>query len=226
MAVHFGELGTDPFGAASSGKNKPAAAPAVPVGISTASPVLSWLGSPEAWTALKVQGQISPGFVEAGGVSGFERTFKWDKKAGKGTTGATTTYVGLEPAEGSVTFSLPNEDAIAAWAGWLALFRFDTGKGKGQAVSVYHPALASLQPPITSVVMTSHSIIEVDTKGLGKVTIKLLEYFEPKATGATTAAGSKQYVQVPAASGTQEDPAIAKLRAQAAALQKQLGQTV
>lgn len=220
----LGELGTDPFGAASSGANKPTAA-AAPVAIVTASPVLDPLTHPAAWTVCKVQGMTSPGYVETDGVQGFERTFKWDKKAGKGTTGATTTYVGLEPAEGSITFSLPRVADIAAWASFLARFKFNTTKGKGEAVTIYHPALASVQPPVTSVVMTGHTPVICDDKGLSKVTIKLLEYFEAKATGATTAAGSKQYAQGTGAAGTQEDPAITKLRQQAAALQKQLEST-
>ena len=137
--------------------------------------------------------------------------------SGKGTQGATTTHVGVEPSKGSITFSLPDETSIAAWAAFLALFRFDPTKGKGQAVTIYHPALASVQPPITSVVMTKHTTATPDDKGCGKVTIELLEYFAPKSTGATTAAGAKGYMQSgKGATGTQEDPAIAKLKAQAA----------
>lgn len=219
----LGELGTDPFGASLGGTNKPAGVPAA--SISTTSPVLDPYNNPSPYTVLVAQGQTSPGYIETGGVTGFERSHKWDKKSGKGTTGATTTYVGLEPAEGAITFSLPTVAAVAAWASYLALFRFDTAKGKGEAVTVYHPGLASVQPPIVSVVMTGHTRVEADDKGLAKVTIKLLEYFEAKATGATTAAGSKQYVQVGGASGKQEDPAIKKLQQQAQQLQKQLQAT-
>lgn len=221
--VAFGELGTEPFGSGNGGKGKPAATAAPTVTV--LSPVLDWLNNPEAWTVLKAQGTTSPGRILAGGVSGFEREEKWDVKSGKGTTGATTTHVALEPSKGSITFSLPDVASIAAWAGYLALFRFDTSKGKGTAVRVYHPALASVQPPITDVVMTKHTPVLYDDKGCGKVTIELLEYFAAKSTGATTAAGSKGYTTGNKSTGTQEDPAIAKLRAQAAALQKQLAAT-
>jgi hypothetical protein len=128
----------------------------------------------------------------------------------------------VEPSKGSITFSLPDETSIAAWAAFLALFRFDPTKGKGQAVTIYHPALASVQPPITSVVMTKHTLVTPDDRGCGKVTIDLLEYFPSKPTGATTAAGAKGYTTGKDATGTQEDPAITKLKAQAAALAKQL----
>lgn len=218
--ISFGELGTEPFGSNASGANKPTGVAPAPVVV--ASPVLSFLTSPGPWTYLKVQGQVSPGWILAGDLRGFERKFKWDVKAGKGTQGATTTLVGLEPSEGSITFSLPSEADIAAWSAFLALWRFDPTKGKGQAVVVYHPALASVQPPITSLVMTKHTPVSYDDKGCGKVTIDCLEYFPAKSTGATTAAGAKGYTQGKAATGTQEDPAITKLKAQAQQLANQL----
>ena len=224
--VPLGELGTEPFATGSGGGvNKPAGIPPTPIVV--ASPVLNPLTDPEPWGFCKVQGQRSPGLIPAdGGIQGFEREEKWDIKSGKGTRGATTTHVAMEPAKGSITFHLPNSNSIAAWSSFLALFRFDTAKGKGQAVSIYHPALASVQPPITNVVMTKHSPVLCDSKGLCVVRVELLEYFPAKATGATTASGSKQYTTGAGSTGTQEDPAIAKLKAQAAALQKQLQGTV
>lgn len=225
VVVPLGELGTEPFGAGSSGVGKPANTPPAPV--VTASPTLDPLRYPEAWTYVKASGVRSPGHLpppEEGGMSGFEREEKWDVKAGKGTQGATTTHVALEPAKGSFTFHLWKVDHYAAWDAWLALFKFDASKKTGQAVQVYHPALASVQPPITSVVMTKHSAVRPDAKGLAKVTIELLEYFPSKATGTSTAKGAQQFSQVGKdKKGQQEDPAIAALRAQAAALAKQAG---
>lgn len=220
--VPLGELGTEPFASNSGGGvNKPANVPPAPIVV--ASPLLNWLTDPEPYTYAKVQGVRSPGFIPIDGVSGFDREQKWDVKAGKGTTGATTTHVAMEPAKGAITFELPNSDSIANWPAFLALFRFDTTKGKGQAVSIYHPQLASVQPPITSVVMTKHTPVKVRKDGCGVVTVELLEYFPAKATGATTAQGAKQYASGNGnTTGAQEDPAVAKLRAQAAALQKQL----
>jgi hypothetical protein len=230
--VPLGELGTEPFASGSGGSvNKPASgSQATAVAVSVASPLLNWLTSPEPFTYCKVQGQRSPGFIPTdGGISGFEREEKWDVKSGKGTKGATTTRVAMEPAKGSITFWLPNSDSIARWSAFLALFRFDTSKKKGEAVSIYHPTLVSVQPPITSVVMTKHSPVYVDSKGLGVVKLELLEYFPETATTATTASGSKGGTGAQYASGNptgkQEDPAIAKMKAQVAALQKQLGGT-
>lgn len=225
MAISFGELGTSPYGAGNGGTGKPAGVPSQAITVS--SPVLDHLTNPEAWVVLVAQGQTSPGYILQGDLRGFEREEKWDVKSGKGTTGATTTHVAMEPAKGSITFSLPSVSAIGAWSSWLALWRFDTTKGKGQAVAVYHPALASVQPPITSLVMTKHTPVTYDKDGCGKATIEVLEYMPAKASGATTANGSKTYVQVPqtGSTGTAEDPAITKLRQQAAALQKQLEKT-
>lgn len=222
--IPLGELGTEPFGAGTGGVNKPANVPPAPIVV--ASPLLSPLTNPEPWTYLKAQGQRSPGLIPVeGGVSGFDREEKWDVKGGKGTTGATTTRVGLEPAKGSFTFELPNVDSQNRWAAYLALFKFDTTKGKGEAVTVYHPALASVQPPITSVVMTKHTPVKTRRDGCCVVTIELLEYFKAQPTGATTAQGSKGYTTGKGATGTQEDPAIKKLQAQVQKLSKQLEDT-
>lgn len=223
--IFFGELGTDPFGSATSGVNKPANVP--PPTLETSSPVLDPIRYPEDWTIVLAAGQPSPGIVPAdGGWTGFDREEKWDVKSGKGTTGATTTRVALEPAKGSFTFWLWTVEQHLAWARWLAIFRYDATKKTGQATTVFHPALVSVQPPITSVVMTKHSPIKPDSRGLSIVTIELLEYFPSKPTGASTAQGAKQYTQGKGNdTGTQVDPAIKKLQQQAQALAAQASGT-
>jgi hypothetical protein len=220
--VPLGELGTDPFGAGAGGAGKPVSAkPAA--AITASSPVLDPLRYPVEWTYAKANDTPSPGVIQPDGVSGFEREEKWDVKAGKGTTGATTTHVAMEPAKGSIKFTLWKVEHFAAWVRWLAIFRFDVSKKTGQAVTISHPALSSVQPPITSVVMTKHSPITVDSKGQASVTIELLEYFPAKATGASTASGARQYTTGRGnASGTQPDPAIVALQKQASALAKQV----
>lgn len=220
MAISFGELGTEPFGANNGGVSKPANAPA-PV-VTVASPALDPLQYPEAWITLVAAGNNSPGVIPLGGVQGWKREEKWDVKEGKGTTGATTTHVGQQPAKGSFTFELWKVEHFAAWYRWLQLFRYDATKKTGEAVAVYHPALGSLQPPVTSVVMTGHTFPEPQADGRSRVTIELLEYYPAKSTGASTASGAKQYYQAKDPTGTQVDPAIAKLQAQAAALAAQV----
>jgi hypothetical protein len=223
--IAFGELGTEPFASATSGVGKPANVP--PPVLAVSSPVLDPLRYPEAWTYVQAAGVRSPGVVPAdGGVEGWDREDKWDVKAGKGTTGATTTRVAMEPAKGSFTFHLWTVEQHEAWANWLSIFKYDASKKTGQATAIYHPALASVQPPITSVVMTKHSPIRADSRGLSVVKIELLEYFPSKPSGASTATGAKQYTTGKGNdTGTQVDPVIAKLQAQAKALAAQAAGT-
>lgn len=223
--VPLGELGTEPWKGATGGTNKPANTP--PPAIAAPSPAPSWLTSPEAWSALKAAGVASPGNIPLpSGISGWKRSQKFDAKAGKGTTGATLTRTEEPLAEGSFTFELWLDRHAADWAAWLAIFRYDATKKTGQSVAVYHPALASLQPPVTDVVMTDHTPIIPDSRGRAEVTITLKETRPSKAVGSSTAGkGSVQYYQAgktsTGANGVQEDPAIAKLKAQAAALAKE-----
>lgn len=224
--VPLGELGTEPWKGATGGVNRPVATPAPVVSAPSGAP--SWLTHPEAWRQLKASGVMSPGNIPLpSGIQGWKREEKWDAKAGKGTTGATMTHTESPLAEGSFTFELWLDRHSNDWAQFLAIFRYDSTKKQGQSVAVYHPALASLQPPVTDVVMTGHTPLVPDTRGLATVTISLKETRQSKAVGSSTAKGAVQYYQAgksgPGSSGTgtQEDPAITKLKQQAAALAKQ-----
>lgn len=223
--VPLGELGTEPWKGAVGGVNKPAAAPAAITG--TASTAPSWLTSPEAYNVVKASGVESPGLVLLDKIQGFEREQKWDAKGGKSTTGATLTKTEEPLIEGSFTFVLWLDRHNADWAAWLRVWRYDASKKTGEAVPIYHPSLASLQPPMTNAVMTKHSPIKPDSRGRVEVTIWLKEAKAPKATGSSTAKGSTAYYQAgksgpgSAGDGQQEDPAIKKLKSQAAALAAQ-----
>lgn len=224
--VAFGELGTEPWSAGSSGAGKSAKqALAKPVTVAAPSAVLSFLSSPGPYTVVKAMDQTSPGLVLIDKIEGWKREEKWDTKAGKGTAGATTTHTESPPAEGSFTIRLATEADIAAWPQWLAIFRFDASKKSAAAVAIYHPSLASLQPPVTAVVMTGHTPVVPTVYGYADVTITLKEYLASKAVGSGTAKGATQYYQVgrdgKPKTGTQEDPAITKLKQQAAALAAQ-----
>lgn len=224
MAIAFGELGTEPWSAGSSGAGKSAAqAVAKPVTVAAPSAVLSPLSSPEAYTVVKAMGQACPGAVVK--REGFKREEKWDAKSGKSTAGATLTHTESPLCEGSFTIRLHTEEDFAAWPKWLAIWRFDASKKNSPAVSFYHPTPASLQPPMVSAVMTAHDGVDPNPYGFADVTIWLKESHEAKATGSGTAKGATQYYQVgrdgKPKTGTQEDPAIAKLKQQAAALAAQ-----
>lgn len=223
--VPLGELGTEPWKGATGGTNKPAGTPVAITG--SASVVPSWLSSPEAYDVVKASGVTSPGLVVRGKTQGFEREQKWDDKGGKATTGGTLTKTSEPLIEGSFTFGLWLERHGADWAQWLRVWRYDASKKTGDAVPIYHPRLASLQPPMTHAVMTKHSGIDPDSRGYVEVTIWLKEAKAPKATGSSTAKGATTYYQQgksgpgSAGNGTQEDPAIVKLKNQAKALAAQ-----
>lgn len=225
--VPLGELGTEPWKGATGGVNKPAGASSAVVSAPTGT--VSWLTHPEAWKVVKAAGVTSPGLVILDKISGFEREQKWDAKGGKSTTGATLTRTEEPLIEGSFTFGLWMDQHADDWAKWLAIWRYNAATKTGDAVALYHPSLASLQPPMTSAVMTKHTRIQPDAKGYAEVTIYLKETRPSKAVGSSTAKGATQYYQVgksgPGAgttgAGGQEDPAVTKLQKQAAALAAQ-----
>lgn len=224
MTIAFGELGTDPFNAGSSGAGKSAKqALAKPSTVAAPSAVLSFLTSPEAYTVVKAMGQACPGFVVK--IDGFEREEKWDAKGGKSTAGATLTHTESPLCEGSFTIRLYTEEQIAAWPKWLAIWRFDATKKSAAAVAFYHPTPASIQPPMVSAVMTKHTGVVPTSYGYADVTIWLKETRPAVATGSGTAKGATQYYQVgkdgKPKTGTQEDPAIQKLKDEAAKLAAQ-----
>lgn len=175
-----------------------------------------------AWTVLKASGKPSPGKILAGGVSGFKREEKWDVKEGKGTTGATTTRVGLVPAKGTVKITLWKAEHYKAWDPWLAIWKFDATKKTGQAVDAFFPSFISVQPPIVSLVMTGHTPVIPDAEGRADVELELLEYFPAKATGATTAKGATQYVNAGNDPSGSNDPAVKQMQKQSQQLLKQL----
>ncbi len=109
------------------------------------------------------------------------------------------------------------------WNAFVPLLKFDATSKTGRAVDIYHPALAAQLPPIVSVVVTSIGLVEFDDQCVGEVVVEFLEYLPAKATGTSTAAGSKGYSQGKGkdAAGQQADPAIVALQNQAKALAAQ-----
>lgn len=93
--------------------------------------ILDPITHPDAWNrlAFTAAGLITPGKCVVGKWS---RNVEYDKKAGKGTKGATETLKGLPPAEGTVKFWAWTPGHFAAWALLLPLLAFDPTKGGGQ----------------------------------------------------------------------------------------------
>lgn len=137
--------------------------------------------NPQAWDYLTVAGVNSPlikGKVDA------KRNYKWDVKEGKGTQGATETFVGQPPVKFSVTFYLWLVDDFKLWDTFRALLKYDPTKKDAQAVDIYHPALADID--LKSVVVENISTVTYEGQGEYNVTVDFLEYTVPPKKSAVS----------------------------------------
>ena len=223
--IAFGEIQpTDPITSAQRGAVPPAAAAAA---LAAPSSLLNPIDYPQDWDFCTVGGVRSPGIIPKKGISGLDRVNKWDVKEGKGTKGATTTYVGRPPIPFSIKFWLWTSAHFQAWDAFASVLRYDPSKtSPGEAVSFFHPAAADPSIGVSSVVVTKiGGITEEDDHGLYSRTVDFLEYAPAAQEAAvSTPAGSKYTTgrgDPNAAPGTQPDPAIVALQKQAAALAKQ-----
>jgi len=157
---------------------------------------------PETWDVIFVGQVMSPGIVSK--VSGFDRVYDWDVKKGKGTVGATTTFTGKPPAEGSFTFQLWKEDHFTAWDAFVLLLKYEPTKKAVSAVDVYHPALVSSD--VTSLVTQKISPVLHVGGGLYEVTVSFLEYFPAAKKNATGTPDGSKTTQKGTTPGTPPDP--------------------
>lgn len=152
--------------------------------------LLSPIDNPQAWDVVKVGNTVSPGICM---LSGFSRDNDFDKKKGKGTIGATLTFTGKPPVEGTIKFILwdngkvggTGHDHFAEWSAFVPLLKYDPTKKTITAVDVFHPSLANIDA--TSFVCTKLGAVvqEGDPgQGLYSVTISLCEYHTPPKKSA------------------------------------------
>lgn len=142
---------------------------------------------PEAWDKIYIGQVASPGVCK---VKGFNRAYKWDSKGGKGSQGATSTYVERPVATGAVTFQLWEESHFDEWQRFQGLLEFDPTKKTVTAVDLYHPVAANNN--INAVVVDNIGEILPVGKGLFEVTVDFREYAPPPKKNATgTPSGSK-----------------------------------
>jgi hypothetical protein len=138
--------------------------------------------NPQSWDAFQAGQITAPGICE---VSEFKRAHEFDVKKGKGTYGATVTFVGRPPAKGSVKFLLWLPRHFTEWDAFRPLLKYDPTKKSVQAVDVYHPSLADID--IKSVVVESIGNAMKEAPGLYSITVELLEYFPaPKKSAVST----------------------------------------
>lgn len=223
--IALGEIQFEP----ATGKPPTPAQAATSVVVPT--PTLSPLTYPQDWDTCTVQGVRSPGIIPKKGISGLDRVNKWDVKEGKGTKGATTTYVGRPPIPFSVKFWLWLDRHFAEWDKFSSVLKYDpTKKAPAEAVSFYHPMAADEAIGVSQVVVTKvGGLIEEDDNGLYSRSVDFLEYAPSPPTNATATPKSTSYAagksDPNASPGTQPDPAITKLQQQAKQLAQQAQQT-
>jgi len=145
------------------------------------------IDNPQKWDVVRVGQTTSPGICKVGE---FKRVNEWDVKKGKGSLGATVTYIARPPAKGSIVFKLWTATHFMAWDTFRLLFQYDPTKRTVQAVDIYHPALADIN--VNSVVCEEIGNIVHEGNQLYTITVALLEYFPPpKASAVSTPTGSK-----------------------------------
>ncbi len=150
------------------------------------SSLLNPIDNPQAWDVIQIGSQTSPGICKIGA---FKAKHEWDVKKGKGTLGATITFVGRPPASGSITFKLWTKAHFVQWDTFSDLFKYDPTKKAVQAIDICHPSLAAIQ--LNSVVCEGIGAINHEGNGLYTITVDLLEYFPPpKASATGTPSGS------------------------------------
>jgi hypothetical protein len=172
----------------------------------------------DLYNVITLGGTSSPGIVT---LSGHNRKVDWDIKDGPGLTGATTTLKSIPPIEFTASFYLVYDVAqglneLDAWPAFQALIDSTVASKTPVALDIYHPDLASQQPPITSVAKAEVGGMVYDGKGGATVVVKFQEFRPPKAKGGTVAASK--------AGTTPVDP-NADLKAQLAALTNQYANT-
>lgn len=138
--------------------------------------------NPGAWDAVVIAGQQAPGILLMPGGIEFKRAFAWDVKKGKGTLGATATFVGQPLAKGTIKLVFWTMQHFVAWSQFVPLLKYDPTKIAPQAVDIYHPALADVN--ITSVIIEEIGIPMPQLDKRYIVELKFLEYLPPPAISA------------------------------------------
>lgn len=151
--------------------------------------------NPELYDVILLGGVASPGEVT---LSGHKREEGWDVKEADGKSGASTEIKGHKLAKFTASFYLVRDvaqgiDDFAAWDEFVKIINGTTSGKSPSAVDVYHPDLAELDPPISSVVKGTVGGKVPDGKGGATVVVEFLEYKPPKPkSGSPSGSKSKK----------------------------------
>lgn len=174
------------------------------------------IANPQDWDVVRIGQVVSPGICKVGE---FKRSYEWDQKKGKGSLGATVTFVQRPPAKGSVVFRLWTSAHFVAWDTFRLALQYDPTKKAVQAVDIYHPSLADLG--ITSVVTESIGNIVHEGDQLYTITVDFLEYFPPPKNSAVSTPTGSRSTTSNTTPGAPADPVADAQQKQIAELLKQ-----
>jgi hypothetical protein len=181
------------------------------------------ISQPQSWDYITIAGQQSPGLLKE--IDGFERDNGWQEKKGKGSIGATLTYVQKPPAHGHLVFELWTSQHFQQWATFRQLFLYNPAAGQSadsQSFSISHPSLDDVQ--LSAVVCKLITPIKHVGKGKYRVKVELIEFIPtPKvsAVQTITLTNPNPKSTMPAA-GLVPQTTLQKLKSAQAALLQQL----
>lgn len=132
-------------------------------------------------------------------LSGFRREHEFDVKKGKGTIGATMTFVARPPVKGTIRFYFFRAGELTGhsvndWEVWdqqmLPALLYDPTKKKVQPVDIYNPKLARVK--VGSVVTENVGIEDDEGDKKWFVDVDFSEFFPaPAKSAVSTPDGSK-----------------------------------
>lgn len=137
------------------------------------------IANPVIWDFAIVGSVRTPGLCV---VHEFKRKHEFDVKKSKGVYGATITFVGRPPAQGSMTFKLWQSQHFADLKDFLPNLKYDPTKSTVTAIDIYHPSLDLID--IRSVVCESIRNPINEGGQLWTCGIELLEYYPPPPVSA------------------------------------------
>jgi hypothetical protein len=173
--------------------------------------------NPQAWDTVVIGGVQSPGLAILSGS--FARGYKYDIKKGKGTLGATSTFVQGPPSKGVITFYLWVPAHFQSWESFRAALKYDPTKKVPTAIDIFHPSLADID--VNSFLTESIGIITHEGKGLFSIKCEFTEYLPPPKTSAVATPKGSSTTSTASIPGAQPDPiAVAQQKEIAGLLQQ------
>lgn len=145
--------------------------------------------SGNAWIKAQLSGVDTPGTIGKDGMKGFKRKTGWDKKAGKGTSGAVLTLTTEPPVEGVVTLQLFTPQDFSDWDSFVAsVLAIPASQQKASGLSWYYAGHQSIG--LTTVVVGHFEGPIYMGRGMYHGIFELFEWAAPPAASvvATVAA--------------------------------------